>query len=334
MQRVRVDEVTFNPGKVEIVEIPRGGFLQRIEIHLFGNIETDDKSVIKDGGLAKAIKKITLTADTDTIFETSGLSATIKDIYDYRTFKDINRLDRQSLYLDLEDQDITEDGMLSLLPTMHYDKIYLKIEWGTIEDIGSNIKVKEIKAEIIADVILTEELLKTLREEIEDSLEGEIPEEQLEEAVEEGIEAAISALTTRYVKEIMVLPQKQSDISITVPEEGVCSNILIITMVGDSLDDNLIDRFTVKSSSSVFVEEISFRASQNQDMVEYSLGQHVKGATMVEIAGDTNEESLTIKAKLKKLPENAKILVVAQYTKLNPKIEKILKELFPEDDEE
>jgi hypothetical protein len=334
MRRIKVDEVKFNPEKVSIVEIPKGGYLKRIEIHLFGKVKTNDKSVVKDGGLAKAIKKITLTADTDVIFEVSGLSAAIKDIYDYATFKDINRLDRQPLFLDLEDQDITEDGMLSLLPTEHYNKIYLKIEWGKIEDIGTDIEIEEIRAEIIANVILTEELLKMLREEIKDSLEGQVPPEQLEEAIEEGVEAALATMTTRYVKEIMVLPKEQTDLSITVPEEGVCTNVLLITMSGDKLVDDLIDRFTVKSSSNIFVEEISFEASQNQDIIEYGLGNHVVGATMIEISGDVDVVSLVIKAKLKKLYNNAKIIVVAQYTRLNKKIEKVLTEIYENDEED
>ena len=333
MQRVRLKEVTFTPEGVEKIPIPKGGFLQRIQIHLFGNIETTDSSIINDGGLAKAIKKISLVADSETIMEISGLSGAIKDIYDYKTFKNINRLDRQSIYLDLEDQDITEDGMLSLLPTMHYSTVYLQIEWGKVEDIGSNIEINEIKAEIIADIILPDELLNTLAEELRDSLEDEIEDEnQLNEAIQEGIEACLSTITTRYLKEITVIPPQQlGEITIQVPEDGVCSNLLLITLAGNKLVDDLIDRYSVKTPSQVLVDEISFLASQNQDMVEYSLGREVKGATMVEIAGDTEEESITIKAKIKKLYKNAKIIVVAQYTKLNPKIERLLEELYPDE---
>jgi len=334
MQRVRIKEVKFTPEGVEKIPIPKGAYLQRIQIHLFGNITTTDKSVINDGGLAKAIKKVSLVADSETIVETSGLAGAIKDIYDYKTYKDINRLDRQSIYLDLEDEDISEDGTISLLPTMHYSTIYLQIEWGKVEDIGSDIEVKDITAEIVADFILPEELLKTLAEELKDSLEDEVPEEQLENAIQEGIEACLSAMTTRYIKEIVAIPPNQlGEVEIQIPEDGVCSKVLLITMAGNKLVDDLIDKYSVKSSSAILVDEISFRASQNQDMVEYSLGREVKGATMIEIAGDTEEESIVLKAKIKKLYKDAKIIVVAQYVKLNPKIEKILDSIYSNDEE-
>ena len=334
MQRVRIKEVKFTPEGVEKIPIPKGAYLQRIQIHLFGNITTTDKSVINDGGLAKAIKKVSLVVDSETIVETSGLSGVIKDIYDYKTYKDINRLDRQSIYLDLEDEDISEDGMISLLPTMHYSTIYLQIEWGKVEDIGSDIEVKDITAEIVADFILPEELLKTLAEELKDSLEDEVPEEELPNAIQEGIEACLSSITTRYIKEIVAIPPSQlGDVEIQIPEDGVCSKVLLITMAGNKLVDDLIDKYSVKSSSAILVDEISFRASQNQDMVEYSLGREVKGATMIEIAGDTEEESIVLKAKIKKLYKDAKIIVVAQYAKLNPKIEKILDSIYSNDEE-
>jgi len=336
MQRIRLDEIKFNPGKVDVIPIPKGSFLQRIQIHLFGDIKTKEDSITNDGGLARAIKKISLVADTDTIVEVSGLSAVIKDIYDHKTFKDINRLDRQAIYIDLEDQDISEDGMLSLLPTMHYNSLYLKVEWGEEEDIGKNIEINEIRAEIIADTVLTEELVKTLEEELKDNLENEVPEEELPKAIQEGIEACLSTITTRYIKEIEVLPPKQlGDIKIEIPEDGVCTNILLITLDNNgNLVDDMIERFSVKSPGAILVDEISFLASQNQDMIEYSLGKEVKGATMIEVAGDTEEESITLKAKIKKLYSKGKIIVVAQYTKLNPKIERILSEIYGEDDED
>jgi hypothetical protein len=333
MQRVRVDKIKFQSDAVKEITLPKGGYLQRVELHLKGDIKTDDKSTINDGGLANAVKKVSLIADSETIMEISGVSGAVKDIYDYRTYKDINRLDRQSIYLDCEDEDVSEDGMLSLLPTMHYSNLRLKIEFGKKEDIGTNITINDIEVEIIADVILPEELLQTLHDELKDNLEDDDyeNEEQLEQAIQEGIEACLSSMTTRYVKEIQVNPPDQlGEVPITIPEDGVCTNIMLMTKSGASLVDDMIDTFSVKTQSAIIVDEISFHASQNQDIVEYSLGKEVKGTTMIEISGDTENESLILKAKIKKIYKDAKIVIVAQYTKLNPKIERILESMSME----
>jgi len=329
MQRVRVDKIKFQDDTIKEITIPRGGYLQRVELHLKGDIKTDDKSVINDGGLANAIKKVSLIADSETVIELSGVSGSVKDIFDYRTYKDINRLDRQSIYLDCEDEEISEDGMISLLPTMHYSNLRLKIEFGKKEDIGTNITINDIEVEIIADVVLPDELLNTLHDELSDNLEDDYEdEEQLEQAIQEGIEACLSSMTTRYIKEIQVNPPNQlGELSIIIPEDGVCTNIMLMTKSGGSLVDDMIDTFSVKTQSAIIVDEISFNASQNQDIVEYSLGKEVKGTTMIEISGDTENESLTLKPKIKKLYKDSKIIIVAQYTKLNPKIERILESM-------
>jgi len=166
MRRVLVDRAKFEPKKVHKVKLEKGAYLQRIQLHIKADVETKDNSKIYDGGIANIIKKVTLLADSDPIIEYSGRSGVLKDIFDYKTFKDYNRLDRQSIYLDLEDEEITEDGMISLLPTMHYSTVSLNIEFGTPEDVGENITINDAEVEIIKDEILPAELIQTLYEEI------------------------------------------------------------------------------------------------------------------------------------------------------------------------
>ena len=59
---------------------------------------------------------------------------------------------------------------------------------------------------------------------------------------------------------------------------------------------------------------------------------------MAEICGDTEDETITLEFNIKKVYDNAKVVILAQYTRINPKVEeiaeKLINEYFGDEDEE
>ena len=312
-----VKTVDFAEDKPVRVDIPKGNYIPRIEIHLEADITEGAAPVWKDGGITNLIKRVSLVADGKTFNELSGRNHYIKDIFDYRRYQDITPKAEATFFIDLEDENLAEDGILSPLPSMLYNSIVLEILWGNINDVGSDLTLNSAKAHIIVHEIKPDELSEEIIAELED-------EGLDEEEIAETLKAVFANIGNQIVRQTEKAIEQSGEVEITL-EAGVertYEKILIIAENNGNLDDNLIEKITVETNEGYIIRNVPFKVSQAQDTKEYQLTQKVKGATVVDIPIEAERYSrIVVKPTIASgvTLTNAKIYVVTQYTEPNKK---------------
>ena len=314
-----VKTVDFDADKPARISIPRGNYVPRIELHLKADITEGAAPVWKDGGITKLIKKLTLTADGKTFFEASGRDAFVKDIFDYKRYQDITPKVEASIYIDLEDENLTEDGILSPLPSMLYNSVVLEILWGNINDVGSDLTLNSASVDIIVHEVKPAELRDAVIEELEDEgLEGA----ELEEALAAIFLTIGNQVTRTLEKEIT--QAGETEIPIEAGADGrIYEKLIIIAENNDNLDNSMIEKYTLETNEGDVVKNIPFGASQAQDVKEYQLTQKVKGTTVVDIPLDASRyTSIKLKPVIASgvTLTNARVRVLIQYTEPNEKV--------------
>jgi hypothetical protein len=241
----------------ETVEVPKGDAIKKIGIHIKADAQTTEKTTIKEGGIFNLLKNIELDADGNTLYKISGKESLIKDMFDYAQQVDLKELEG-IVYIDLEDENITDDGVFTSLLTNNYENINLSLDYNKPQAVGSDITLSNIIIEIYAE----QEKL----DDIEDGLYEEYGGD------EQAVAEFLSTISIRKVAKVSKpILQKEDAIKISVKPNQILTGIIILTEDKNGALQDTINALSFETDQKTYIQRLGASALKNIIKKEYGI---------------------------------------------------------------